>query len=123
MKKRPKSKQQSNFEKLERAKRYTPYWDEIRKMVYERDGHRCRACGRAHCKLNAHHIVLVRISGCNDPRNLITLCDECHAEVEQKGIRILQSGGHKNDVIRMTYRYLIEKKQKKSDPNNNNTIL
>jgi hypothetical protein len=112
MKKRPKSSQQSRYEKLERVKRYTPYWDTIRKTVYARDGYRCRACGRSHCKLNAHHIVLLRVSKSNDMRMLITLCDECHAEIEQKGIKILQSGGHKNDVVRMTYRYLIEKRQR-----------
>jgi hypothetical protein len=38
------------------------------------------------------------------------LCDSCHAEVEKRGIKILQSGGHKRDVVRMTYRFLIEKR-------------
>jgi 5-methylcytosine-specific restriction endonuclease McrA len=106
---------QQKYERLKRAKRYGKNWDQIRKFVYKRDGYRCRACGKSHCKLNAHHIILLRIIQSNDPRVLITLCDECHSELEKKGIKILQNGGHKNDVVRMTARYLIEKKTKKKE--------
>jgi hypothetical protein len=106
----PKTRLQKKFEKLERLKRYTKNWDQIRRGVYKRDGYRCRCCGKSHCKLNCHHIVLLRVSKSNDLRNLITLCDECHGEIEQRGLTILKSGGHKVDVVRMTARYLIEKK-------------
>jgi len=107
------SKQKRKFDRLKRKKRYGPRWDDIRKLVYKRDGERCRACGRHRSevhKLNAHHIILLRVSQTNDARNLITLCDECHVELEQKGLKLLKSGGHRKDIVRMTYRYLIEKR-------------
>lgn len=96
------------LERKQRKARYGPKWDEIRKKVYARDGHRCKACGSSNTKLNAHHILLLRVSQTNNERNLITLCDSCHKIVEEKAIKLLQSGGHKRDVYRMTMRWLVE---------------
>ena len=107
---RPKSRQRRRYERKKQKARYGPNWDKIRHLVYKRDGYRCRACSKTNCKLNAHHIILLRVSKSNSSRNLITLCDECHIEVEQKGLKILKSGGHRKDIVRMTYRYLTEKK-------------
>lgn len=112
-KKRVDQKQKSRWERKQREKRYGPRWDDIRKMVYARDGYRCRACGRSKeqvHKLNCHHIILLRVSQTNDGRNLITLCDECHCELENKGLAMLKSGSHRVDIVRMTYRFLIEKR-------------
>ena len=113
--KRPATKQQKRYERAKRKARYGRSWDEVRMLVYKRDGFRCRACGRAKGegnvrKLNAHHILLLRVSQTNDPRNLVTLCDECHREVENKGLRLLKAGGHRRDVVRMTHRWLVEKR-------------
>jgi hypothetical protein len=118
MKKRPKGKLQKKYERLQRKARYGPVWEEIRQKVYKRDGYRCRACGRAKGegnvrKLNAHHILLLRVSRTNDERNLITLCDECHREIENKALALLKAGGHRTDVVRLTYRWLIEKRAKR----------
>jgi 5-methylcytosine-specific restriction endonuclease McrA len=124
MKKRRQTKNQKKYERLKRKQRYGPRWDDIRKLVYKRDGERCRACGRHRTevhKLNAHHIILLRVSQTNDARNLITLCDECHVELEQKGLKLLKSGGHRKDIVRMTYRYLIEKKKSMKDKLNETT--
>jgi len=113
--KRPLTKQQKRYERAKRKARYGRSWDEVRTLVYKRDGSRCRACSKAKGegnvrKLNAHHILLLRVSQTSDPRNLITLCDGCHREIENKALRLLKSGGHRKDVVRMTYRWLIEKK-------------
>lgn len=113
--KRPATKLQKRHERAKRKARYGKSWDDVRQLVYKRDSNRCRACGRMKGegnvrKLNAHHILLLRVSQTNSPRNLITLCDECHMEVESKALKLLKSGGHKKDVVRMTYRWLIEKK-------------
>ena len=113
--KRPKTKQQKKVERLQRKARYGPRWDEIRKKVYKRDGNQCRACGAKNVKLNAHHILLLRVSQTNDERNLVTLCDSCHKIVEEKALRLLKSGGHKRDVIRMTHRWLFEMRSKHKD--------
>lgn len=113
--KRPKTKKQRKVERLQRKARYGPKWDAIRKKVYARDGNRCRACGATNVKLNAHHILLLRVSQTNDERNLVTLCDSCHKIVEEKALSVLKSGGHKKDVVRMTHRWLMEMRSKYKD--------
>ena len=104
---------QKKYERLQRQSRYGPKWEEIRHLVYKRDGNRCRACGRSRDevkKLNAHHVLLLKVSQSNDTRNLVTLCDKCHREIESKALAYLKAGGHKRDVVRLTFRWLIEKR-------------
>ena len=56
---------------------YGPEWtQELRAAVVDRDGHRCRRCGRAECMLQVHHVDNDRTH--NDPENLLTLCAACH---------------------------------------------
>ena len=53
-------------------------WAAVRRTVFERDGHRCRACGRAG-RLECDHVVPLDRGG--DPwvpDNLQTLCRRCH---------------------------------------------
>ena len=53
-------------------------WRALRRAVIERDGHRCRACGRAG-KLECDHIVALHHGGAvYDPANLQTVCRACH---------------------------------------------
>jgi hypothetical protein len=113
MYKRHKTKQQRSSDRAKRKARYGAHWNEIRQRVYERDGMRCRACGKGNIKLNAHHVLLLRVSQTNDMRNLITLCDECHMLVEARALRMLKSGQHRTDVVRMTFRWLQECKEKR----------
>ena len=122
--KRKLTKQKRKWDRLQRKKRYGPHWDIIRESVYKRDGYRCRACGKGRekvHKLNAHHIILLRLSKTNDIRNLITLCDKCHIELEQKALKMLKCGAHRKDIVRMTYRYLAEKRKKVLMEENNET--
>jgi uncharacterized protein YlaI len=114
--KRPQTKEQRKFEREKRNARYGKHWDEIRQYVYQRDGFMCRACGKGVPevkKLNAHHILLLRVSQTNDIRNLVTLCDECHKIIETKALNLLKAGGHRFEVFRMTHRYLYECKLKR----------
>ena len=74
-------------------------WHRIRWEVIDRDGGRCRAlrrnprtCGRQTgdtnrygrpVRLEVHHIKPMSQGGAPlDPRNLVTVCSECHARVE-----------------------------------------
>ena len=43
----------------------------------DRDGHRCRKCGRAG-RLEVHHQVPCSDGGTHDLDNLVTLCRGCH---------------------------------------------
>ena len=53
-------------------------WQLLRLRIFERDGWRCRACGKAG-RLECDHVVpLHRGSDPYDPANLQTLCVACH---------------------------------------------
>ena len=56
-------------------------WLRIRAAVLARDGSRCTSCGIAVASADAdiHHLVPRAAGGLDDPANLITLCDGCHA--------------------------------------------
>lgn len=56
-------------------------WKRIRAAVFSRDGGRCMSCGIAVASADAdiHHLVPRAAGGRDDPANLITLCDGCHA--------------------------------------------
>lgn len=84
-------------EKLSAAKRGSknPMWQggiqdrvdaiefrKIRKMVLERDGHRCQLCGSENKQLYVHHMIPYRISPHNEFNNLISLCSQCHTKAE-----------------------------------------
>ena len=57
-----------------------PGWDIIRRRILERDGWRCRACGKAG-RLEVDHIRSVYAKGSpTDPANLQALCRKCHLE-------------------------------------------
>lgn len=53
-------------------------WQVVRETVLERDGHRCMSCGETQ-RLHVHHVVPRSRGGGDDPGNLITLCEGCHA--------------------------------------------
>ena len=56
-----------------------PLWGAIRHTVMFRDGGLCQICkGNG---VEVHHIRPKQYGGTNDPRNLITLCHECHVAV------------------------------------------
>jgi len=82
-----------------RKEYYTEDWNIIRRRVYIRDSNRCVLCGKKG-KLNAHHIIPVKISKDNSMSNLVTVCDVCHRRLEAIGYAILERGGGQTDVRR-----------------------
>lgn len=62
---------------IEVRKEITP---ELRKQVYQRDGYLCRLGNHKAKKLTLHHVVPVwqNESLIADPRNLVTVCEDCH---------------------------------------------
>ena len=67
-------------ERVDRPRCTFEVWDLIRKAVLRRDRFQCQGCGKT-CGLNVHHIVPVHRGGEDDPRNLISLCNDCHAAI------------------------------------------
>jgi ATP-dependent DNA helicase RecQ len=57
------------------------HWREVRSIVLGRDNWRCKGCGElcAEGEADVHHLVPRAAGGMDDPANLITLCDACHA--------------------------------------------
>ena len=51
-----------------------------RRIALERDGYRCRMCGRP--AAITHHILPRRYGGPDAADNLMTVCASCHGKVE-----------------------------------------
>jgi hypothetical protein len=65
-----------------------PKWQKKRLEVLSRDGFTCRSCWSPEKTLHVHHLDYLKG---NDPweyplEYLITLCHECHEEIEQEQI-------------------------------------
>jgi ATP-dependent DNA helicase RecQ len=56
-------------------------WQEVRQIVLARDRYRCVSCGvkPESGETDIHHLVPRSAGGLDEPGNLITLCDGCHA--------------------------------------------
>lgn len=63
-------------------------WASRREAILHRDNYTCQICGKKHTRLEVHHIVYRSNGGTNDETNLITLCEECHADVHNGKIVI-----------------------------------
>lgn len=57
---------------------------EVKRKVYERDGHHCVFCGRWVEERNAcAHYIPRSQGGLGIEQNILTLCDDCHREYDQ----------------------------------------
>ena len=56
--------------------------NKMRFLLYERDGHRCKQCGRTEdeVKLEIDHIIPISKGGKSELSNLQTLCHECNVK-------------------------------------------
>lgn len=82
-------------------------WVRLRKRILERDGYRCRACGKPG-RLEVDHVIPLHQGGAAlDPANLQTLCRTCH---------FLKTGLEKNiDPERLAWRrYLLSESYRNS---------
>ncbi len=94
---------------------------EIKKMLYLKQGRRCAACGRKmeKNKLQIHHITPRVYNGQNSTENLILLCEECHNQLHKfinwKILELIEKHcGAKNFFQSVTKEFI----QKKSSKNN-----
>jgi hypothetical protein len=55
--------------------------------IVERDGKKCRACGRGN-PLEVHHIVYRSRGGTDEDSNLITLCRGCHVKAHESKLAV-----------------------------------
>lgn len=56
-------------------------WKRIRTQVIQRDNFKCVECGTVakSADIDVHHLLPRSAGGTDDPSNLVTLCDGCHA--------------------------------------------
>lgn len=66
----------------------------VAKEVFKRDGQKCMACWISRAKLlrmerflTAHHLIARSDGGENNHENLLTLCNVCHDQIEELGIK------------------------------------
>lgn len=70
--------------KYRKSLKNNPYWEEVKRKVRIRDGHRCQVCGKTY-NLEIHHKVY-EVAGYSIVGHeleflycLETLCEDCHA--------------------------------------------
>ena len=84
------------YAKLDRKR-----WALLRLRIFERDGWRCRTCGRVG-KTECDHIVPLHKNGAPyDRNNLQTLCSGCHRQ------KTLEDNGHGPDREREAWAELV----------------
>lgn len=56
-------------------------WEDTRRLVLARDGYKCVSCSTKvkSRDADAHHLLPRSMGGSDEPSNLLTLCDGCHA--------------------------------------------
>ena len=59
----------------------SPDWGTVRETVLKRDNYKCVECGTpsAANEADVHHLLPRSAGGTDEPSNLVTLCDGCHA--------------------------------------------
>lgn len=65
-------------------------WDKIRENARRRDFYICRICENKN-SLDGHHLAYERWGGEEEPRDILSLCRDCHGKVHGK---IKDPGGH-----------------------------
>lgn len=70
-----------------------------RAHALDRDKYTCQCCGKKHTRLEVHHIVYRSNNGSDDLENLITLCEDCHADIHD-GTKTLKLKGKKKSSLR-----------------------
>lgn len=61
----------------------TRHWHELRRQVFERDGHKCTRCPNR-TRLEVHHLTYERL-GDELLSDLTTLCYDCHRAIHKEG--------------------------------------
>jgi ATP-dependent DNA helicase RecQ len=59
----------------------SPEWVTVRETVLKRDNYKCMECGTpcSATEADVHHLLPRSAGGSDEPSNLVTLCDGCHA--------------------------------------------
>ena len=87
----------------------SPLWQKKRKIILDRDEHKCRECGTSGTKLDIHHGYYEKGSMAweYDDKYLHTLCERCHGDYHIFLKKLMQlSGEMLPTVIQYLYQIL-----------------
>jgi len=75
-------------------------FENVKSYVLHRDEYKCQHCKKKNIVLNVHHLES-RMTGTNNPDNLITLCKKCHEKYHQGEfkLKIKKSKGFKVETF------------------------
>lgn len=59
-----------------------PRWQKKRLQILERDDFTCRYCKDTEKTLHVHHMIYAKAPWLTDNEHLLTLCEDCHKNVE-----------------------------------------
>lgn len=62
----------------------TPEWESRKAQHLKSTGYRCQVCNSSNIQLHVHHRTYER-RGCENFKDLIVLCEECHGLYHEKG--------------------------------------
>jgi len=75
---------------------YGIQWNRMRWAIFKYYGYKCQMCGRyAKGNLVLHHIVPIKISHDNSPKNLMCICKQCHEMIHKDYIERKRRFGFK----------------------------
>lgn len=83
------SRQERNARYYEKHGKYRPRgddWNEIRQLVFERDGWTCVYCGTRDDRPHCDHVVPVSRGGSHETDNLVTACGSCNSSKNNRRI-------------------------------------
>lgn len=114
------------FRSSPKPTRREPLPKTLRTKILERDGYKCRYCGRKlpASYLHIDHVVPVALGGSNHEKNLVTACRDCNlskgaANVRGRSVskKVRNFQKHRKEVAKREIRWLkqIEKKARRSD--------
>lgn len=66
-------------------------WEALRAAVFARDVYTCRYCGAHGVRLEADHVVPVRLGGASTLENLVTACKPCNRSKGAKPLLVWRS--------------------------------
>lgn len=85
---------------IEKKKKFynSPEWRVLRLEILKRDQNICQKCGKLIFKSpNVHHIKYLTPQNIDDinvslnPENLMTVCEDCHNKIHEKGFKKKES--------------------------------
>lgn len=73
----------------------TKHWKKAREQRLKIDGYVCSVC-KSNKRLQVHHLTYENIHNEDVFTDLITLCEDCHAKVHKKQIKLKKKNNKKN---------------------------